>query len=380
VKPIRIMHVLRSLATGGTEMVVRRLLSGLDPDRFQQSVCTVVAAPGAQRPQTICLGCAPDVPAFLVPRFARLFLRERPDIVHSRNWATIEAVLAARLANVGAVVHSEHGRDLRTIGPQPWRRRFFRRFSYARADRIFCVSEELREYYGRQLALKSGFFDVIPNGVDVAHFCPNASARVEKRARIGAGPNSIVIGSVGRLDPIKDHATLVKATGMALHRNSNLRLVIVGDGEQRAGLERSLLDNPDLARCTILLGEADGVADWLNAFDIFVLPSLSEGMSNTLLEAMAVGVAPIATEVGGSPEILEHGRSGLLVRPGDAEGISRFLVQLASSDEVRCELGRNARARVVERFSLERMLKRYEDLYCELVKPKTVPVPTPARA
>jgi sugar transferase (PEP-CTERM/EpsH1 system associated) len=328
----------------------------------------------------ISLGRAPDSPAFLLPQFTRLFLRERPDIVHSRNWATIEAIFAARLAHVGAVVHSEHGRDLRTIGPQPWRRRFFRRFSYARATRVFCVSEELREYYSRQLGLKSTFLDVIPNGVDVAQFCPNAQARVEKRARLGARANSIVVGTVGRLDPIKDHATLVSATGMALDQNADLRLVIVGGGEQRIALERLLVGNPDLARLTTLVGEAQDVADWLNAFDIFVLPSLSEGMSNTLLEAMAVGVAPIATEVGGNPEIVEPGHSGMLARPGDAQGLCRFIVQLASSYELRCEMGRNARARVVKRFSLERMLKRYEAMYCELVRPKTVPVPTPARA
>src|SRR5271157_4889408 len=105
-RPIRIMHVVRTLATGGTENIVRRLMAGLDPDRFEQSVCTVVPAPGVQGLRTVCLGVQPNQPAFLVPRFLRSFYRERPDIVHSRNWATIEAVLAARLTGVRGIVHS----------------------------------------------------------------------------------------------------------------------------------------------------------------------------------------------------------------------------------------------------------------------------------
>ena len=118
-RTIRIMHVVRTLATGGTETVVRRLVSALDQNCFQQSVCTFVAAAAPQPPHTICLERSADKAAFLVPQLTRLFRRERPDIVHSRNWSTIEAVLAAKLAGIPAIVHSEHGRDLQTMGPQP---------------------------------------------------------------------------------------------------------------------------------------------------------------------------------------------------------------------------------------------------------------------
>ncbi|HZZ15848.1 MAG TPA: glycosyltransferase, partial [Candidatus Sulfotelmatobacter sp.] len=173
------MHVVRTLATGGTEMVVRRLVGALDPTRFQQSICTFVAAPGLQPLHTICLGRPADKAAFLVPQLARLFRRERPDIVHSRNWAAIEAVLAAKLSGIRAIVHSEHGRDLQTMGPQPRRRRMFRRLSYACADRLFCVSKELREFYCEQLEMKPDRFDVIPNGVDVKQFCPHLEARAQ---------------------------------------------------------------------------------------------------------------------------------------------------------------------------------------------------------
>lgn len=361
------MHVVRSLATGGTERVVRTLVSAMDPSQFRHTLCTLVASPGEPPPETICLGRAPDKPAFLVPQLARIFRRERPDIVHSRNWATVESVLAAKLAGIGGIVHSEHGRDLNTMGRQPWRRRIFRRLSYACADRVFCVSEELRQYYCQQLGMKPATFDVIPNGVDTVQFRPCPEARTAGRAHIGATNGTLVVGTVARLDPVKDHLTLLRAADIARGKGVNLILVIVGDGNERRTLEAELSRRPDLARSTVLSGEVSNVAEWLNTFDIFVLPSLSEGMSNTLLEAMATGVVPVATAVGGNGEVIEDGRSGLLVAPRDADQISSLIVRLAASAEQRQELGRNARQRVIAQFSLDRTLKRYEEMYCALV-------------
>jgi len=180
------------------------------------------------------------------------------------------------------------------------------------------------------------------------------------------------VGTVSRLDPVKDHSTLLQAAEMALKSGVDLRLVIVGDGTQRAALEKELASKLNLSRRTLFAGEVRNVADWLNSFDVFVLPSLSEGMSNTLLEAMAVGVAPIATAVGGNPEVVEHGHSGLLVRPGDAKEICDHLVRLATADEWRRDLGGNARQRIVARFSIERMLEQYEEMYCQLMKPENL--------
>ena len=366
-KPIRVMHVVRTLATGGTEMVVRRLICALDPARFQQSVCTLVAAPVSQPPHTICLERSAEKAAFLVPQLTRLFRRERPDIIHSRNWATIEATLAAKLAGIRAIVHSEHGRDLQTMGPQPRRRRIFRRISYACADRVFCVSEELREFYCEQLGMKPDFFDVIPNGVDVRQFSPNPRMRSQVRAKLAAGPHTMVVGTVGRLDPVKDHITLLRAADIALRKGVDLKLVIVGEGPQRAALENQLSRTPHLARRTVFTGESKNVADWLNSFDLFVLPSVSEGMSNTLLEAMAVGITPIATAVGGNREVVEHELSGLLVPSGDAKQISEFIVQLAASPEWLESLGKRARERIVTQFSIERMVNRYSEMYSGLM-------------
>jgi sugar transferase (PEP-CTERM/EpsH1 system associated) len=367
------MHVVRTMATGGTEAGVRKLLSGLSKERFEQTICTLIEDPSSVIPTAIrgiCLGRAPDKPAFLVPQLARIFARERPDIVHSRNWATIEAVIAAWVTRVPVVIHSEHGRDLGTMGPQPWRRRALRRFCYGRADRVFCVSHELREYYRQELRLTPTWpFRVIPNGVDTQRFCPNSEARRTIREMLRAGTNTLVVGTVSRLDPIKDHATLLAAAEMACERGLALQLIIVGEGVCRRMLEQALANRPALQGRAHMVGDVNNVADWLNGFDVFVLPSLSEGMSNTLLEAMAVGLPIIATAVGGNLEVVEHGISGLLVQPQRPEEICSKLEQLGSSAALREKLGQNARQRVLSCFSLDRMLKSYEQMYCELVTP-----------
>lgn len=366
VKKIRIMHVVRTLATGGTENVVRRLLSTLDPDRFEQRVCTVVASPSGSSIGAISLDRDPHRSAFLVPQLVRLFRRERPHVVHSRNWATIEAVIAAKFAGVAGVVHSEHGRDLNTMGRQPMRRRLLRRMAYASADRVFCVSQELRQYYSRELGISLDSFDVIANGVDIRQFCPDPGVRQKRRAQLEIAPGTFVVGTVGRLDPVKDHRTLIRAAASAIAAGVNLHLVIVGEGSQRSVLENEVEAWPELARRTAFTGEVRNVAEWLNAFDAFVLPSLSEGMSNTLLEAMAVGIACVATAVGGNVEVVENGRSGLFVRPGDVAGIRDCLVRLACVEELRHRLGWYARERIISEFSLDRALRRYEEMYCSL--------------
>jgi len=255
-----------------------------------------------------------------------------------------------------------------------------RRLAYGWTDQVFCVSQELKQYYCRELNWGANRFEVIPNGVNSDQFCPDPHARTELRAKLGVKGKTLVMGSVGRLDPVKDHITLLRAAGMALGRGVDLRLVLVGEGIERTNIDNELARNPDLARRTTMTGDTRNVAQWLNAFDFFILPSLSEGMSNTLLEAMAVGVAPIATAVGGNSEIIEDGQSGILVPPRDPEGICRHVTLLARDGVRRTRLGRKARERVTQTFSLDRMLKRYAEMYCQLVQPRKRGSPVLSRA
>lgn len=378
-KPVRIMHVVRSLETGGLENGVRKLLAGLDSGRFQQKVCTLVKANENSAGNTVCLGDSANQKRVLFPRFLRLFQDEKPDVVHSRNWAAIEAITAARLAGVPGVVHSEHGRDTQTLGRQPWRRKLLRRVSYSLADRVFCVSEELKHYYCRELSWGVRKVSVLPNGVDLERFRPDLEARTQFRAAVNAASTTFVVGTVGRLDPVKDQGTLLRAAGMLLKQKLDLRVVIVGEGPQRGPLEEQVRSFPPLSGCTVFAGEQRNVEQWLNAFDVFVLPSLFEGTSNTLLEAMGVGVPPIVTNVGGNPEVLGSPDCGLLFEARDASKLCDCLVRLGVDAEYRKRIGEAARQRALTQYSLTRMLNQYEDLYLQLLESRGNRIPAFSR-
>jgi len=372
---IKILHVVRNLGTGGTEEGVRKLLTGLDQSIFEQLVCAVVAGPTTDPitgARIVRLGLEPDQSGFLLPSLFRVFRREQPDVVHSRNWATIEAVPAARLARVPALVHSEHGLDVTTIRTQPWRRRAFRRMCLEWADCTFAVCNGLRSYYARQLVVSPERLHVIRNGVDTDRFRPDGMVRAVLRQRLQVSPSTMVVGTVSRLDPIKDHRTLFGAVERLVSRGLDLCLVIVGDGPERGRLQSDVQARPMLRGKTVFVGEVNNVPEWLNSFDVFVLPSLSEGLSNTLLEAMATELATIATRVGGNCEVIEHQHSGLLFEAGDVDGLADILKNLAADCVRRALLAKNGRERIQSEFSLQRMLLDYTGLYRQLTSRKTL--------
>jgi len=361
---------LDRLTTGGTELVVLKLVAGLDRDLFEHMICALRAGTPPQLPANaryVTMASAAGGKRFLVPAMFRLFARERPDVVHSRNWGAIESIAAARLARVPAVVHSEHGRDVQTMHGLPWRRRAFRRICFPLANCVFAVTEELRQYYVAQVGKTAERMQVLSNGVDTRSFAPDLAARRRVRERLGASESSFVVGCVGRLDPVKDHVTLLQAAELVAARGIDIRVVIVGDGPRRCALEAEASNCPGLRGRAIFPGEIENVPDWLNSFDVFVLPSLSEGMSNTLLEAMSTGVVPVATNVGGNPDLVEDGASGLLFWPRDAGMLANILAELASDPLRRRFLGGNARRRVEKNFSLDKMLNRYTNLYTSLL-------------
>lgn len=363
---IRILHVVHSLGTGGTETGVRKLLLGLDQDVFEQTVCTVLAGPATDRQtgaHVVSLGRSRGNVGFLLPDFYRVFRRERPHVVHARNWGTVESVPAARLARVPGVIYSEHGLDVHSVSRQPWRRNAFRRLCFWWADRVFAVSEGLRDYFTPQLPILGGRLLVVPNGVDTELFRPVPETREEMRRELALAPDLFVVGTVSRLDPVKDHRTLLRAAELLLLQGCALRVLVVGNGPERAALEGEVQASSLLRERVVFVGERGDVPRWLQCFDAFVLPSLAEGMSNTLLEAMASGIAPVASRVGGNPEVIEEGRSGLLFDAGDANALAACLKILALNRDTRCRLGTGARQRVQSCFDLREMLENYTELY-----------------
>lgn len=361
----RIIHVLHRMAAGGTELALSRIISGLDPQRFENIICTVSPLSAEVRADFHCvsLNRTGRKTGSLVADFARLFRKTRPDIVHSRNWGAIEAVLAAKLARVPRVIHSEHGRDINTMNGDPWRRRVFRRFAYGLADEVFAVSRELREHYSAQVGIAKSHIGLVPNGVDTERFHPDDETRIRMRLQLGIPSTAFIAGTVGRLDPVKDHKTLLHTAELLGSSKTNSHIVIVGGGPEHEMLKTCIAASPSLHGRVHLTGESGHPEHWLNAFDVFVLSSLSEGMSNTLLEAMATALPCVVTDVGANPDLVDEGKSGYLVHVGDAKAMTDRIFQLAIDPQLRARMGQRGRLKVTQKFSMARMLENYTRLY-----------------
>jgi sugar transferase (PEP-CTERM/EpsH1 system associated) len=299
-------------------------------------------------------------------RLVKLIRTYRPHIVHSRNWGAIEAIPAARLARVPVAIHSEHGYELDMLRGLPKRRRVFRHAVYQMADAVLAVTRELRDYHAREAWVSPERIRVIYNGVDAVRFCPRPELRAFLRRRFSLPEERFLVGTVGRMVPIKDHPTLLRAIAMLLNRGIDAHAVFVGSGPEFQHNQRLVTSSIELRGRVTFVGDSDEVPELLNTLDAFALPSISEGMSNTLLEAMAVGLPVIATRVGGNTEVVEDGRFGWLFESGDAETLASSLALLASHEELRRRYGAAARQRIMERFSLKGMLESYSRLYLEL--------------
>ena len=373
-----IVHVVYHFGVGGLENGVVNLINRLPAARWRHAVVALTKmAPAMQARVT-----RPDVaffelekgPGHLYPLYARLFrlFRElRPAIVHTRNLAALEAVVPARLAGVRAVVHGEHGRDVNDIDGQNarnlWTRRLFRPF----VSRYVALSVELEHYLKDRVGVAPGRIVRLINGVDAGHFAPRGRERPVIAGCPFVDPKQFIVGTVGRLDAVKDQTNLARAFVSALRRHSGarerLRLVIVGDGPLLDDIQR-VLTEADARQYAWLAGERHDVADVMRGLDCFVLPSLAEGISNTLLEAMASGLPVIATRVGGNAELMEEGLTGRLIPRADAEALAGEILRYFDAPMLARRHGGAGRSLVEKRFSLDLMVRRYDELYASVLR------------
>ncbi len=375
---LRIMHVVSDLRRGGMEFGILKLMAGLGSENFEHRFCTTrkfdsdfVRAHGLEGKLDVAAGNGKGL-QFPLFRLKKIFQHYRPHIVHTRNWGALEAVPAARLAGVPVVIHSEHGYEVDNLRGLPMRQRLFRKMAYSMTDVVFTVTRELRDYHARQSWTDPERVRVVYNGVDADRFAPNAQTRARVRRELGIAQTTCLIGSVGRMVPIKDYGTFLCAADQLRTRGADLSVLLVGSGSELDSLKRRASAIESLRGRVHFPGASDHVPDVLNAMDVFVLPSLGEGMSNTILEAMACGLPVVVSDVGGNPEVVGGQNSGLLFKPGDAVALAQALAGLVDQPELRQTLGLSARERAVTKFSLKSMMERYKELYLNAAKQRGV--------
>jgi sugar transferase (PEP-CTERM/EpsH1 system associated) len=367
-----IVHVVYRLSVGGLENGVVNLVNRLPDEAWRHAIValTDVDAQFARRitragVELFALHKSPGHGWRLYPRLVSLFRRLRPSIVHTRNLAALETMPAAWFAGVPVRIHGEHGRDAADPDGRNRRRQRVRRLYKPFVTRYVAVSPDLATYLHEAIGVGSDRIDQLYNGVDCEAFAPPMS-----RAPIRGCPfdpsSSCIVGTVGRLDPVKNHVGLVEAFAEALRRApalaETMRLVIVGEGEERGRIEAAL-DEAGIRRLVWLPGERADVAAVLRGLDLFVLPSIGEGVSNTILEAMASGLPVLATGVGANAELVADGVTGTIVPAGDRSSLADGIVRYAADPGRAHAHGRAGRLRVEQRFSLERMVARYHELY-----------------
>jgi L-malate glycosyltransferase len=369
---IRILYLVQGLGVGGAEKQLLYLLQALDRSRFAPTLAAFRAS-GELRPAFE----AADVPVvdlnieFPIARprnlrsvhhFLQWMRAERFDILHS--WLFHANVLAAFLgprAGIGRVVLAE--RDVGYFHGNL--HRLAARLAFRRAARIVPNTQAVADaLVSRHLARKEQLM-LIPNGVRFPAAAPTAEEVRLARRRFGLPEDGLVVATVGRFAPVKGHAHFIEAAAIVQQSFPHAVFALAGDGECAAQL-RERARALQIDSVVKFVGVVDDVPAFLSGVDVFVMPSLSEGLANALMEAMALARPIVATRVGGNSALIENGRSGLLVPAADARALAEAINAQLRERERACMMGQSARM-AIQPYSIEKMVARTVELYEQLL-------------
>ncbi len=372
-KKIRILHVVLSLGTGGLENGIINIINGSDKDEFHTDVICI-REKGELHSRIENSSTKVFFDSALsnglinsVKHIRKTILNEGYDVIHTHGWATM---LAGYLAfksltfnkNKPIIINGEHG----TLYFESSQQIIIQRFLFKRMHLNLSVSGALVNEVARRFNVPVEIFKAILNGVNIDKFQPNAEQRNAIRTELNLKEEHILIGSVGRLVEVKNYPSLIKAFALLLKSQSNARLALAGDGPERVALEL-LIEQQGLNNKVFMMGRREDVPSVMNAYDIFVLPSFREGLSNTILEAMSSGLPEIVTNVGGSPEIVIENKTGHLFEVSNIEQLAGLLEALIQDKEKLKKMSDDAREHVVKNYSLETMVNNYQYTYRDIL-------------
>jgi sugar transferase (PEP-CTERM/EpsH1 system associated) len=373
-----VAHIIYRLGVGGLENGLVNLVNRTASNRYRHAIICLKDAD-----QAFAERIRGNVPIFALNRreghdfamFAKIYrlLRDlRPDIAHTRNLATVECQLPAWAAGVSHRVHGEHGWDVFDPDGSNRKYRLLRRAFSLLVHRYIPLSRHLEEYLREGVGISAQKITRICNGVDTQAFYPDPAGKASIRGcPFERRDESIFIGAVGRMHGVKDQTNLVRAFLRLLRSRPEARrrarLILVGDGPLREQA-LNLLNEAGALDLAWAPGERSDIADIMRGLDLFVLPSLAEGISNTILEAMATGLPVLATAVGGNPDLVADGETGRLVARGDPEAMAAILAEYLDDPSRLVAHGAAGLFRAREMFSLDGMVESYLGVYDELLR------------
>jgi glycosyltransferase involved in cell wall biosynthesis len=362
----RVLHVTYDMGIGGTEQVICQLLDGLDP---QQYVCEIACiedniGPLGERLQAdgVLIHTLNRVPGFdrsLVRKLRQIYRSSSIDVVHCHQYTPyVYGVLAAMLTGV-KVVFTEHGRHY--PDRYSWKRRLVNPILNTLTARIVAISEATADALAHFEWFRRGGISVVYNGMAAGQRDPHRA----KRREHGIADDKLVYGTISRFDAVKNLPLLVNAFAQVCRSNPGVVLLLVGDGDERSAIEQ-LVRELGIEHAVVFCGYQTDTAAYMSAIDVFLLPSLTEGTSMTLLEAMSMSVCCIVTDVGGNPEIVERDKTGLVVPSADLGALVEAMRTVAEDESTRGTLARNGSERFHNKFTLTNMIEQYHQLYQSL--------------
>ncbi len=357
-----VLHLCESSETGGAENVVISIIENLDKSRYRSLICLLSDGwlkrqLDKRQIETVVIPQPHSIDFPWLFRLYRLLKARCIHVMHSHEFATnVYASLVSKVTGI-PVVTTAHGKNY--YGDR-LRRRMAYRF-VARQSRMVAVSDDLKRFLTERVAIPPASIRVVHNGIDVRRYAANGSNHAT-REELGIGASQPVIGTVGNLFEVKGQIYLLRACKGLVAAIPNFVLLVAGEGDQLGTLEQEARDL-GIAGNVKFLGFREDVPRLLQAIDVFVLPSLSEGLPLSVLEALALQKPVVATNVGGIPEVVEDSVTGFLGPPRNPEALMDKIVLLLRHPELAADLGRAGRKRVQEAFSLEQMIREYQSLY-----------------
>jgi len=363
---VRVLHVIPNFGPGGAERLLVNLLEEFDRERFQVAAVSLYPETGTILEREIRekglevyyfnKHKGPDLR--MIRELWHIFRDFRPDVVHTHRYVLRYTLLPAFFCHIPVQVHTVHNvaqKEVDRVG------KFVHWLAFRWAGVVpVSISQEVavtvRNLYGKNIETP-----VIYNGIPTGRFFAYSNRKDEN--------NNIILLHVGRFSPQKNHKLLIEAFALVVKECSKLRLWLVGDGELKSDIEK-LVVQKGLQSYVSFLGIRADVAELLGQCDIFVLPSDWEGVPLTILEAMAAGKPVIATAVGGVPELVKDGETGILIPPQDPQALVQAILKLATNSELGEQMGQTGQKRAQEQFDISRTAREYESLYLELLEKK----------
>lgn len=367
-KSLSVAHVVLSLDVGGLERnVVNQVREG---DALGQSVSVIclerrgVLADRVEElgGRVFCLNKRPGIKVSLIRKLRSIFQELRPDIIHTHQITTLfYSGLPAKSLRNTRVVHTEHGLPLVASRAKT---RWLGRWAGLYCDLFFCLTKEMADELRKYRIVPGRKIRTIRNGIETENYRERGDPEALRRS-LGIPGEAPVIGTVGRLAEIKQYDLLIRSFAQVKRHCPDAHLLLVGDGPERPALNH-LVEDLGLASCVHFAGYQAKVNEYLHAMTCFALTSRSEGTPQAVLEASIAGLPVVATSVGGLPEVIENGCTGVLFSPGDGEALTQALLKIIQDRQLARRLGEAASQRVQSMYGIGRMAREYHEHFIQL--------------